>query len=130
MDPITIAALASAASGVMNASKPAPASLPTSKSDFFGSGIFSLDSSGWLVNFGDAATQGQTNAAKSGPSLTSTPTNANPNSMVTPANGPTGWNPPAMTLPVTGAIAGIPTAYILMAGGALLLVIILKKRRG
>lgn len=130
MDPITIAALASAAAGVMNASKPAPSSLPTSASTIFGSSMFAVDSSGWLVNFGDAATQSQTQAAKTGPSLTAsaTPVNTSPGGYS--AVGAGGGIPlTGAGQSISGSVSGaIPTSYLFIAGGALLLIMLLKRK--
>lgn len=49
------------------AAKPAG---PSSADALFGSSMFNADSSGWMVNFGDGATQTQTSGDKFGPSMT------------------------------------------------------------
>lgn len=138
MDPITIAALASAVVGVMNSSKPsAAAALPTSASTIFGPSMFNNDSSGWLVNSGNAAQQSQTNAAKTGPSLsnTATPVLAGPGAYAsggepTPSSG-LSVTPNGIKASVGGADVSIPWLYI--AGGVgvvAVLVLVLRKKHG
>lgn len=48
------------------AAKPAG---PSSADALFGSSMFSVDSSNWMVNFGDGATQTLTAGPKTGPSM-------------------------------------------------------------
>lgn len=56
-----------AASFLGGAAKPAG---PSSADAMFGGGMFAVDSSNWMVNFGDGTTQGLTTGDKQGPSMT------------------------------------------------------------
>ena len=143
MDPITIAALIGAATTILKPSGGATGSggPGLSNSDvIFGPSMFAADSSGWLVNFGDAATQSQTNGPKTGPTQTYTPTQT-PTQTLTGPGGYSGPLPgssgtysqggaPGGSAP-SGALTGsIPMVYLLGGGAALLLVLMLVAKRG
>jgi hypothetical protein len=144
VDPITIAALIGAGTQLLkgNGSSGGGSGTPgLSNSDvIFGPSMFAPDSSGWLVNFGDAATQSQSNAARTGPTQSYTPTQT-PTQTQSGAGGYSGMlpgssgtysqgNPAGSSGQPSGALTGsIPMVYLL-GGGALLLVLVLVAKRG
>ena len=138
MDPVTIAAIVSAAAGVIKAgqaSESAARASPTNASTIFGPSMFSSDNSGWLVNFGDDATQSQSNAAKVGPSLTNTatPVSTAPGgqSIVNPPNMPSAVTVTPDGVAVRAGSAGFSIPWIYLAGGVgiiALIVLVVKKK--
>ena len=132
MDPMTIAALANAGANVFNSTKPAAAQMPTNFDPIFGSNMFVPDVSGWLVNFGDGATQSPTTGPKTGPTLTASPVQTQPGGYSGPLPGSSGTysqgGSGGGSLP-SGALTGsIPMVY-LIGGGVLLLVVVLLKKK-
>lgn len=140
MDPTTIAALISGAVSILKPTPTGGGGTPgvSTSSVIFGPSLFAPDSSGWLVNFGDAATQSQTNGPKTGPTQSYTPTQT-----ATPTlTGPGGYSGPmpgsSGTYSQGGGGAGMPSGSLtgsiplvyLMGGGALLLVLVLVAKRG
>lgn len=111
------------------AAKPAG---PSSADALFGSSMFSVDSSNWMVNFGDGATQSLTTGDKQGPSMTVPQSyNKSPSpdyggiSALIPSGGggPIAYPPtlPGGAAAQQGTIAGIPVLWILLGLGALVL---------
>lgn len=115
------------------AAKPAG---PSSADALFGSSMFNVDSSNWMINFGDGAEQSLTTGDKQGPSMTvpssyaKTPTAGTDVGSILPfLSGGGGSGGPATypgTLPggaaaQQGTIAGIPVLWIVLGLGALVL---------
>ncbi len=112
------------------AAKPAG---PSSADALFGSSMFSVDSSNWMINFGDGAEQSLTTGDKQGPAMT---VPQSYNKSPTPDYGgigaliPSGGGGGSMAYPPTlpggaaaqqGTIAGIPVLWIVIGLGALVL---------
>lgn len=113
-----------AASLLGGAARPAG---PSSADAMFGPSMFSVDSSNWMVNFGDGANQSLTAGPKTGPSMTAPQNYEKPTqapTYVMPAGGSgagsipySAINPPA----AGGAVGGIPILWVVIGLGVVLL---------
>lgn len=100
-------------SGVAGSSKPAG---PSESGGFFGSTQTPFDSSGWTVNFGDAANQSTKAGDRSGSTLTPT------------ASGAQQGGYAAAAAPGGSASGGLGINPLYLVGGAVLLLLLWKKR--
>lgn len=108
---------------------------PSSADAIFGGGMFSVDSSNWMVNFGDGATQGMT-GDRQGPSMSQPQTyDRQPTPVIQPpsyagpgaaGSGGSFGGTPGYTGAPAGApggmatIAGIPVLWLLIGAGVFL----------
>lgn len=104
---------ASVLGGVAGTSKPAG---PSEASGFFGSTQSPFDNSGWTVNFGDNANQDARTGDRGGPTLTPTASGAGPGGYATSAG------------PGASASGGFGINPLYLAGGAVLLLLLWRKR--
>lgn len=113
------------------AAKPAG---PSSADALFGSSMFNVDSSNWMINFGEGATQSLTTGDKQGPSMTvpqsynksPTPDYGGIGALIPSGGGGGSMAYPPAVLPGNaaaqqGTIAGIPVLWIVIGLGALVL---------
>lgn len=112
-----------AASLMGGAARPAG---PSSADAMFGPGMFAVDSSNWMINFGDGATQGLTTGDKQGPSMTAPQVYDKPAAPSYSMPMPSGGGGGALNLPPIPGSAqaqagGIPVLWVLLGLGAILL---------
>lgn len=115
-----------AASFLGGAARPAG---PSSADAMFGPGMFAVDSSNWMVNFGDGATQGLTTGDKMGPSMTVPQTYDKPQvsyNIPTAGGGGAGVGGGGVGYPIgtpagQAQAGGIPILWIVLGFGAILL---------
>lgn len=134
--PAIIAAVAGLAAKGVDAQKASMTAPGVDSSPFFGPLLNNVDHSNWAVNFGDSGTASVTAGPKTGPTQTYIPTQQNPDTQtaysIPPNSGGIGAPAPsAGGIPGVqsgGSVGGIPTVYLMMAGGAVLLLVLWKKR--
>ena len=116
--------LATTAAGI---AKPAAPAVSGNTDPMFGPLLTNFDTSNWAVNFGDAGTASVTAGPKTGPTLTSEPTQANSQYAIPQNVGGIGAPPQAQYKATTTGAAAIPWNLVLMFGGAAALILLWKR---
>lgn len=113
-----------AASLMGGAARPAG---PSSADAMFGGGMFAVDSSNWMINFGDGATQGMTAGDKQGPTMSNPQVYDKPQTAYnipmqgTGSAGGGGVAYPPANPAAQAQAGGIPILWIVLGLGAILL---------